>query len=189
MAVVCDMCDGHGQIPIGPIEDMQSQVCPKCEGARTVVDTCVHTEHCCKIHGCKYNKDDCPVVLGLKPQSCNCETCDMVLENAGLLTEDLRHIIEVYEASRNRLNAQVEALRRQLAEKDAEIKTFAPSAESRARVVGDRVRVVGDMGEWTIEYEGGRWSLHSPDGELRCAFSNAMMMGVHMALLLDKIDK
>lgn len=30
---------------------------------------CVHTEHCCVYHGCKYGDDDCPVWLGIKPQS------------------------------------------------------------------------------------------------------------------------
>lgn len=30
---------------------------------------CVHTEHCCIYNGCKYGDDDCPVWLGLKPQS------------------------------------------------------------------------------------------------------------------------
>lgn len=30
---------------------------------------CVHTEHCCIYHGCKYGDDNCPVWLGYKPQS------------------------------------------------------------------------------------------------------------------------
>lgn len=38
-------------------------------------DKCVHTEHCCDIHGCKYGDVDCPVYLGMKPQSFVCETC------------------------------------------------------------------------------------------------------------------
>ncbi len=35
----------------------------------------VHTEHCCRIHGCKYADDTCPVWLGYKTQSFACETC------------------------------------------------------------------------------------------------------------------
>lgn len=36
---------------------------------------CSHTEHCCILHGCKYNDEDCPVVTGLKRQSFPCEDC------------------------------------------------------------------------------------------------------------------
>lgn len=35
----------------------------------------VHTEHCCSIHGCKYDDDDCPVETGKKKQSFPCEMC------------------------------------------------------------------------------------------------------------------
>ena len=35
---------------------------------------CVHTEHCCRNCGCKYN-DHCPVWLGYKVQSYPCEGC------------------------------------------------------------------------------------------------------------------
>ncbi len=35
----------------------------------------VHKTHCCKIHGCKYNEDDCPVVLKKVEQSHPCEEC------------------------------------------------------------------------------------------------------------------
>ena len=38
-------------------------------------DKCVHTEHCCKKHGCKYNDYNCPVAFGDKPQSFPCEWC------------------------------------------------------------------------------------------------------------------
>lgn len=39
---------------------------------------CVHTEHCCRNHGCKYGQEDsCPVWLGYKLQSYACETCDV----------------------------------------------------------------------------------------------------------------
>ena len=36
---------------------------------------CVHTEHCCVIHGCKYSDESCPVVLRIKDQSYCCESC------------------------------------------------------------------------------------------------------------------
>jgi hypothetical protein len=37
----------------------------------------VHTEHCCKAHGCKYGDGQlCPVESGAKPQSFPCEACD-----------------------------------------------------------------------------------------------------------------
>ena len=37
---------------------------------------CVHTEHCCKIHGCKYGDDEnCPVVNSYRMQSFPCEFC------------------------------------------------------------------------------------------------------------------
>jgi len=40
---------------------------------------CVHTEHCCKEHGCKYREDNCPVVRGVKNQSYLCEECEFEL--------------------------------------------------------------------------------------------------------------
>jgi hypothetical protein len=43
---------------------------------------CVHTEHCCREHGCKYGQENCPVVLGDKVQSYKCEDCDVELEEA-----------------------------------------------------------------------------------------------------------
>jgi len=44
-------------------------------------DRCVHTEHCCVLHGCKYGNKDCPVELGFKRQSYLCEYCDFGWEN------------------------------------------------------------------------------------------------------------
>jgi hypothetical protein len=35
----------------------------------------VHTEHCCKRHGCKYGNLDCTVAHGNKIQSYDCEAC------------------------------------------------------------------------------------------------------------------
>lgn len=56
---------------------------------------CVHTEHCCKLHGCKYGYDgydqygdedetprgDCPVAAGTKSQSFRCQNCNEEEEN------------------------------------------------------------------------------------------------------------
>jgi hypothetical protein len=36
----------------------------------------VHTEHCCKEHGCKYGNTDCTVEFGGLKQSCPCEMCN-----------------------------------------------------------------------------------------------------------------
>jgi hypothetical protein len=45
---------------------------PEPEGSRDV-----HTEHCCRIHGCKYGDEErCPVEKGTKQQSGPCERCD-----------------------------------------------------------------------------------------------------------------
>lgn len=35
----------------------------------------VHTQHCCKFHGCKYGEEDCPVTTGQKSQQFPCEFC------------------------------------------------------------------------------------------------------------------
>lgn len=44
-----------------------------------VGEKCVHTEHCCIEHGCKYGKEDsCPVYLGYKKQTYRCEICEEV---------------------------------------------------------------------------------------------------------------
>lgn len=42
----------------------------------------VHTEHCCKQHGCKYGEEDCSVSNGILEQSYKCEMCDYDLEEA-----------------------------------------------------------------------------------------------------------
>lgn len=39
-------------------------------------DKDVCTEHCCVLHGCKYDKEDCPVKNKLKRQSYPCPYCD-----------------------------------------------------------------------------------------------------------------
>lgn len=50
-----------------------------------------HTEHCCSIHGCKYGRDDCTVVMGIKEQSYPCEDCHDDAAELGIKPEDLRH--------------------------------------------------------------------------------------------------
>ena len=65
------------------IRDMDDTGCPNCtqhpqdgKEKEVVVDKIgVHRTHCCKIHGCKYGDDDCPVVLGIVKQDHPCEEC------------------------------------------------------------------------------------------------------------------
>lgn len=52
------------------------------------MEKCVHTEHCCKDHGCKYGDEDCPVTTGMKPQSYPCEICG--LEEEGYSSQEVR---------------------------------------------------------------------------------------------------
>lgn len=47
-------------------------------------ETDVHTEHCCSIHGCKYNDPNCSVTTGKRPQSFPCESCDYEMTRVGL---------------------------------------------------------------------------------------------------------
>ncbi len=58
---------------------------------------CVHTEHCCILHGCKYNDDDCPVENNIKPQSCLCESCSFQIEENGYSEEVLWARIRAYQ--------------------------------------------------------------------------------------------
>lgn len=53
-------------------------------------DKCVHTEHCCAEHGCKYgNGESCPVVNHQKQQSYPCEECDFRAERVAELLCDV----------------------------------------------------------------------------------------------------
>ncbi len=62
----------------------------------------VHTEHCCKDHGCKYGvgiTTPCTVTSGEKAQSFPCEICDWLREQvATYLPEatDAELLAEVY---------------------------------------------------------------------------------------------
>lgn len=63
-------------------------------------DKDIHTEHCCQMHGCKYDDDeDCPVWTAEKHQSFMCEWCVRELEGGGL---DLAYLInDIYEAGKS----------------------------------------------------------------------------------------
>lgn len=37
--------------------------------------SCVHSTHCCILHGCKYGDEDCPVATGIVKQEYTCESC------------------------------------------------------------------------------------------------------------------
>lgn len=60
---------------------------------------CVHTEHCCVNHGCKYGDPDCSVWLGLRNQSYPCETCSMY--------EDIENLSEVIPVSKKELAERI----------------------------------------------------------------------------------
>lgn len=50
----------------------------------------VHSTHCCKIHGCKYGDEDCPVVNGEEVQEYPCEDCSEPLEIRLYSFEDIQ---------------------------------------------------------------------------------------------------
>ena len=54
-------------------------------------EKCVHTEHCCFKHGCKYGDNDCPVELGIKIQSFVCEWC----YEEGITTPIIPSVVDV----------------------------------------------------------------------------------------------
>lgn len=57
--------------------------------------TDVHTEHCCKIHGCKYGDKDCTVVNELKIQSFPCESCDFALRHLLASLQEISSVLEI----------------------------------------------------------------------------------------------
>ena len=61
----------------------------------------VHTEHCCKRHGCKYGNEDCPVENGILPQSYLCESCHWdgakSLEELEYLDTDMWNLKKVFD--------------------------------------------------------------------------------------------
>jgi hypothetical protein len=62
----CSVCGASGKVKLSPTPGA------RCE-KRSNRD--VHTEHCCKKHGCKYNDKTCTVTTGKKIQSDPCEEC------------------------------------------------------------------------------------------------------------------
>ena len=53
----------------------------------------VHRTHCCKLHGCKYGDENCPVADGTIMQDYPCERCGMD-DNIHSITE-LEQVIEI----------------------------------------------------------------------------------------------
>lgn len=50
----------------------------------------VHTEHCCKEHGCKYGSPDCTVTTSKGKQSYPCEECEYDQEEAQYSLNELK---------------------------------------------------------------------------------------------------
>ncbi len=63
----CSVCGATGTAKLRPTPGA------RCKRSS---DRDVHTEHCCKKHGCKYNDEDCTVTTGKKLQSDPCEECE-----------------------------------------------------------------------------------------------------------------
>jgi hypothetical protein len=59
--------EAHGECPLTPAPVVE----PLPEDQRDI-----HTEHCCRVHGCKYGALDCSVELCLKPASFRQECCE-----------------------------------------------------------------------------------------------------------------
>jgi hypothetical protein len=56
----------------------------------------VHTEHCCIIHGCKYNDENCTVANGIKTQSFPCEWCDEEEKQKSPLEQENEKLRQAY---------------------------------------------------------------------------------------------
>lgn len=55
----------------------------------------VHASHCCKIHGCKYGKKDCPVVTGKVKQLHLCEYCYEDLEDEDYIIRQFNNLKKI----------------------------------------------------------------------------------------------
>jgi len=44
-----------------------------------------HSSHCCIRHGCKYDNENCSVVLGILEQEYPCEACELDVTDSPLL--------------------------------------------------------------------------------------------------------
>lgn len=62
----------------------------------------VHTEHCCKVHGCKYMDENCTVVSGSKKQSHPCEDCEIAVEDFRNSFEYMKEIFDLYDVKLKR---------------------------------------------------------------------------------------
>jgi hypothetical protein len=65
----------------------------------------VHTRHCCIVHGCKYDDDDCTVVTGKETQEYLCECCsddhDQAKDNLEFLLQHCKNLEELGELDDN----------------------------------------------------------------------------------------
>ena len=82
--------DGYALVSVELLKSVLDPVCtddwaPACKALRAMLAAVqpqasagkdVHTEHCCKKHGCKYSDPACTVAYGDKVQSFPCEDCD-----------------------------------------------------------------------------------------------------------------
>jgi hypothetical protein len=57
--------------------------------------TDVHTEHCCVVHGCKYNDPHCSVVGYNIPQSFLCEYCEDAIEAQIIISKDYQDMLAI----------------------------------------------------------------------------------------------
>ncbi len=57
----------------------------------------VHAAHCCRLHGCKYGDEDCPVASGAIKQEYTCEDCDYDLEDCDPKREGTAETLELIE--------------------------------------------------------------------------------------------
>lgn len=68
--ITCPRCK---KIQLSPTEIARSNISQQAESPKPKKD--VHTEHCCKRHGCKYSDPTCSVTTGKLPQTDFCEEC------------------------------------------------------------------------------------------------------------------
>jgi len=65
----------------------------------------VHTRHCCLVHGCKYDNDDCTVVTGKEAQEYLCECCsydrDQAKDHLDYLLHHCKNLEELGELDEN----------------------------------------------------------------------------------------
>jgi len=109
------ICGFKGQGAYVGVEEKVT--CPAC--LKILSDRCVHTEHCCVLHGCKYSDEDCPVVLRTKRQSYLCEQCDD--DHIKDIPDPAHEDYDVLEMHEFRLRDEVRRLRRLLRERGVDV--------------------------------------------------------------------